>query len=83
MKLVNGTGKTVNFTLSDIRREASRDDGFTSYVVAENERVVISLSQHESGDWDIGLNEEPYSTHDEEDGDEAVKEFMELVREYA
>ena len=76
MIIKNGVGKVVPFIVADILREASFDNGYTSLVICETDKKDISLSQHASGDWDISVNGDPYEEYDTEDGEKAVKDFM-------
>jgi hypothetical protein len=82
MKLMNGMNKEISWDITTIQQEASQDDGLTSYVTAicDND-TEVSISQHNGGDWDIGLNGDYHSSYDENDGLSAVKAFMSLVQE--
>jgi hypothetical protein len=79
MILTQGTGQHVPFTHEAIKSEAGFDTGMTSIVQAKFDNDdEITISQHESGDWDISVNGEPHESHD--DADDAVKSFIELVQ---
>lgn len=71
--LKNGIGKIVPFSKKAILREASFDNGDTSLVIFDDK---VSISQHECGEWDISVYDDPHSVYD--DGLEAVEEFMRL-----
>lgn len=78
MKLTNGMNKTVAFNLEAIKEEASQQ-GKTSFVQAEfPSGKTISISQHESGDWDICGPGDDNIEFEDGDATEAVKEFMQL-----
>ena len=78
--LVNGINKIIAFRQKDIKREASYSDGLTSIVIYNGPRTEISISQHGSGDWDLTVDGEPQDEYNEEDADDAVKEFIRLVQ---
>ena len=80
MKLVNGIDKPVTFSAAAIKKEASFDDGLTSIVFYKTNDKEISISQHECGDWDISVDGEPHQEFDEQYGDNAVRNFLQLVR---
>lgn len=51
-------GKLLNFDKETIRNEASQD-GLTSFVIATcDDGTEISISQHNSGDWDVCVDGE-------------------------
>jgi hypothetical protein len=80
MKLVNGINKAIPWETKTIQEEAGFDTGMTSIVTATCDNGdEVTLSQHESGDWDIGLNGEPHEEYNEDEGEQATKDFMRLV----
>lgn len=84
-RIVNGVDHSVPFKKANILREASFDDGATSIVFAKNmsKHLVISISNHECGDWDISINDEPYNSWNSDEASECVDEFMDLVRRHS
>lgn len=81
MILTNGMMRPIPFTFGAIKREASQD-GMTSIVTAICENGdEISISQHNSGTWDIAINDNPVEEFYQGEVTQAVQHFMRLIRE--
>jgi hypothetical protein len=83
MKLTNGINKQIPFRAHEIKKEASLE-GKTSLVEAFcDDGTTVRFSQHDSGDWDISVDDDPIDeSFTEEEGDEAVSCFIRLCQEH-
>lgn len=80
MKLLNGANRAIPFNAARIKQEAAQT-GNTSIVTAECDNgTEVTISQHNSGCWDISVNENPEDEYTEEQADQAVARFMTLCQ---
>ncbi len=81
MKLKTGSGKNISFIASVIEREASQESDSGIVTAQCDNGSVVTISQHNSGDWDVAVNDNPEAEFPSDEGKQAVALFISLCQQ--